>query len=242
MKKLENFNVEEVLKELYKRREYFYSEADFKFNLAWTIKEYFVTNPNIEIKLEYTNNKLQETNKYMYIDIAICEESKIIPIELKYKTTRCKEDVIIKNHGAKNLGCYKYLNDINRIETVKEKYKGDFVKGYAIMLTNDKSYLKKPRIQNGRIPYYANFSIHNGRDVNCIVDENKSNNEIVYKPGKELKWGKGCGEEHSEKYKKGIKLKERYKKLQWKQYSDKLENIDEKLKGKFFLLNVEVEG
>ena len=40
MKSLEEFDIKVILKELHKNYEYFYSEADLQFKLAWEIKKY----------------------------------------------------------------------------------------------------------------------------------------------------------------------------------------------------------
>ena len=88
---------------------------------------------------------------------------KMIPIELKYKTkgyelTDNGEHFILKNHGAKDIGCYSYLHDIQRIEQIKHKTPL-FAEGYAIMLTNELSYTKPPVRENC---YYRAFSIEQG--------------------------------------------------------------------------------
>ena len=114
MKSLEEFDIKVILKELHKNYEYFYSEADLQFKLAWEIKKY-LNNSNIEIILECPNDN---KNKRNHTDIFLIEGEKFLPIELKYKTKEIRnigelkyngiEKSIInnlKNQGAKNNAC-----------------------------------------------------------------------------------------------------------------------------------------
>lgn len=153
-------------------RKGFCSEADFQFSLAWKLKE-CINNESIKIRLEYLFNKQEEHEKNKYIDILLIQENKWLPIELKFKkkeTTITEDDgetYNLKTHGAKDGGCYNYLYDIKRIEDIRKDKKNDFVRGFTIMLTNDKSYLRKPR----KNVAYVNFSIHIGRNLKTIIDE-----------------------------------------------------------------------
>lgn len=141
-----------IMDNLKGRREAFCSEADFQFELSKEIDNYFrEKNEDVKILLEYY--QLSNDKKPMHIDILVKLGKKLYPIELKYKTKgnydknkilqyKDKDGVYefgLKNHGAHNISCYKYLCDINRIEKVK-KVKPNFERGYAIMLTNDSCY------------------------------------------------------------------------------------------------------
>jgi|BioPla2DNA2_1021312.scaffolds.fasta_scaffold20587_2 hypothetical protein len=95
-----------------------------------------------------------------YIDIIILdkENNKYYPIELKYKTIPIPGNIKLKYHdmsvafnlskqGAQNLGCAYYLQDIQRLTDLKrqeatlfENY--EFGIGFAIFVTNDKTYWK----------------------------------------------------------------------------------------------------
>ena len=198
----------------------FCSEADFQFALAWKLKQY-INNEGIKVRLEYLFNSQEESENDKHIDILIIQGKKWIPIELKFRKKEVKitendgETYDLKTHGAKDCGCYNYLYDIQRIEEIREYKKSDFVRGFAIMITNDKSYLKKPR----KNAAYLNFSIHIGRDLKITIDEcgNEKKNDKV-----ELDWlnrsleNKKKWYETSEHYKKKISIDD-YK-IQWLLY------------------------
>ncbi|WP_051538270.1 hypothetical protein [Butyrivibrio proteoclasticus] len=160
------FDIEAVIEDLRKRRPVFVSEADFQLEFAWSIKRLY--RDNYDIRLEYTpsDQALNEQSK-MHIDILLkpTDTGKWIPIELKYKTKSCVlqhngEIFDLANHGAKDIGCYLYLNDVQRIEKIKTVKQADYEKGYAVMLTNELSYTKPPR-KNDCV--YAAFCIDEGR-------------------------------------------------------------------------------
>ena len=148
-----------VLSKLKEKRTIFTSEADFQLELAWIIKTEY---PHAEIRLEYCPT----FNSNMHIDILVIINGKWIPIELKYKTKACIKTIDsqtynLKTHGAKNINCYLYLNDIQRIEYVKSKSEA-FVEGYAIFITNDFSYQKPPQRSTCS---YASFSVHQNSTI-----------------------------------------------------------------------------
>lgn len=136
-----NFNIYSIIEKLSKKRTIFYSEADFQLELAWLIKDEY---KNAKVRLEYCPS----FDTSMHIDILIIIDNEWIPIELKYKTKGCTkivddETFNLKNHGAKDVNCYLYLKDIQRIEKIKENV-SNFRRGYTIFITNELSYSKKP--------------------------------------------------------------------------------------------------
>lgn len=148
-------NIDAVIKQLKEKRKVFVSEADFQLELAWVIKELY---PSYRVRMEYCPS----FDRKMHIDILVFTENGLIPIELKYKTKGCTiidnaETFVLANHSAKDVNCYLYLKDIQRIEQIRDKDES-FLEGYTIMLTNDKTYLKKPQKTDC---VYAQFSIHN---------------------------------------------------------------------------------
>lgn len=159
------FDIEIVIDKLKETKRVFYSEAHFQLELAWIIKDCYGN--SYDVNLEYTpSDEVLKNKKKMHIDILLKnkDDGKIIPIELKYRTKSCVlkqegEPIVLANHAAKDIGCYLYLNDIRRIELIKEVKKSDFEKGYAIMLTNDLSYTKPPR---RRDCVYSAFSLDDG--------------------------------------------------------------------------------
>lgn len=139
---------------LSKKRKIFVSEADFQLELAWILKD---MNPTAKVLCEYT----PDFDPNMHIDILVINDGKWIPIELKYKTKGCEKIVddikyILKNHSAKDVNCYLYLNDIMRIEKIKTQKPDFFAEGYTIFITNELSYTKSPQKSNC---VYKDFSL-----------------------------------------------------------------------------------
>lgn len=75
-------SIEKVLRDLFKDRPIFHSEADFQFALAWRIKEQY---SKAKIRLEMRSDNF---DKKEYIDILVELNGKKYPIELKYKTKK----------------------------------------------------------------------------------------------------------------------------------------------------------
>ena len=123
-------DIHEIIRQLSIWRPIFHSEADFQFSLAWLIKKKY---PECEIRLEF------------------------VP-EFKCIKTINEEIYVLKEHGAKDQGCYNYLKDIMRIEEFKDKT-SKFIEGYTIKITSEMSYLKPPTKVNCT---YAEFSIEEG--------------------------------------------------------------------------------
>lgn len=159
------FDILEIMKLLAAKRPLFTSEADFQFALAWEIKsEYEGCNVYLEFIPEY--------DKDIHIDIVVEYNGKYFPVELKYKTKYTDEINYngicfqLKNQSAKDVNCYKYLYDIQRIEKFCRHYK-QAEEGYAIFITNDISY-KKPPVKKDCV--YADFSLHEGRSITGKLD------------------------------------------------------------------------
>lgn len=135
-----NFNIDEILNKLNRP---FVSEDDFKFELAWTIKE---TYKDYNIRLEYS----PKIDPSLHYDIlVIIDNDKWIPIELKYKPKEeiikiYNEEFVLKNQGGHTDNCYKIIKDIERLERTKKLLKNTnikFLEGYSITITNDSKYL-----------------------------------------------------------------------------------------------------
>lgn len=196
-----SINMTEIIEKLQGKRQIFCSEADFQLEMALVIKEMY---PNAKVRLEY----VPTFDDKMRIDILVFISNEWIPIELKYKTKNSKKEEMIdkitqevfnlKNQGAKDIGCYLYLKDIMRIESIKEQEKNNFKEGYAVFLTNDKTYLKSP--QNNDC-VYKEFSLQHG----------------ITKHG-ELKWAEHTGAGTKKGIEDPIILKGSYK-MEWKEFS-----------------------
>ena len=195
-----SIDMTEVIKTLQGKRQIFCSEADFQLEMAWVIKEMY---HNAEVRLEY----VPTFDDKMHIDIIVFISNEWIPIELKYKTKKSKKEKMtdqitqegfnLKNQGAKNIGCYLYLKDIERIERIKEAVKNNFKEGYAVFLTNDETYRNRPR------------------KINCDYKDFSLEDERIIERGEPLKWA-------SAKKNKGIEdpiiLKGIYK-MEWNEFS-----------------------
>ena len=101
----------------------------------------------------------------MYVDIFTVLDDRHIAIELKYKTRLATVKLLdeyyqLKSHGAQDIGCYDFVKDISRLETLRLNGKID--EGFAVMLTNDEAY----RDNFGREGTNAlAFRIYQGRDI-----------------------------------------------------------------------------
>ena len=195
-----SIDMEKIIEKLQGKRQIFCSEADFQLEMAWVIKEMY---RDAEVRLEY----VPTFDDKMHIDILVFINNEWIPIELKYKTKKSKKEKMtdqitqegfnLKNQGAKNIGCYLYLKDIERIERIKEAVKNNFKEGYAVFLTNDETYRNRPR------------------KINCDYKDFSLEDERIIERGEPLKWA-------SAKKNKGIEepiiLKGIYK-MEWNEFS-----------------------
>ncbi len=151
-------DISSVIERLKAKRSVFVSEADFQLEFAWALKELY---PDYSVRLEYCPS----FDRKMHIDVLVFTDSGWVPIELKYKTKGCtivdrEESFVLANHSAKDVNCYLYLKDLQRIEQIRYKAES-FAEGYTIMLTNDPAYLEKPTKVDC---VYAEFSLHEGAE------------------------------------------------------------------------------
>lgn len=158
--------LENIIKQLGKTPLVFNNEAEFKFELALKIKEYF--NCKVRFEVLSRRNGVQQTRlKNDYTDIVLedNEDKNLkIPIELKYKTDLYEDksnNIYLKKHGAYDLGAYDFIRDIDRLQllvnkqvngkAVEQDYGsiiGSYDRGYAIILTNDHHYWTEPKNKN----------------------------------------------------------------------------------------------
>lgn len=134
-------DIENILKQLAKKRPIFHSEADFQHALAWEIQNAF--QDDVKIRLE---KPFYIASQICYVDLIVEYEGKLIPIELKYKVKELEctcdnnEEFKLKNHGAHNLNRYDFIKDIWRLENFLSQNQQQSSVGYAIFLTNDTAY------------------------------------------------------------------------------------------------------
>ncbi|OGM93989.1 hypothetical protein A2524_01705 [Candidatus Wolfebacteria bacterium RIFOXYD12_FULL_48_21] len=149
-------DIENLLKELSKKRPVFHSEADFQHALAWGIHEAY---PDYKIRLEIRPGNSKEKE---YLDIFIEYKGINCFIELKYKTKKYsvefdRENFSLAGHSAHDIGRYDFIKDIQRVE--KFLGKDDMAEGYAILLTNDRAYWS----ESYRMTVDKDFRVHEGR-------------------------------------------------------------------------------
>ena len=111
-----------ILKSLSETRPVFHSEADFQFALAWKVK---LLLPTAEIRLEYPPSN----DPAKAVDIVVRNDNRTYPIELKHKTKRLsttvnEEAFNLKGHGAQDLGCYDFVKDIHKVESLASNLVG----------------------------------------------------------------------------------------------------------------------
>ncbi len=157
--------MKKCIKKLSDKRKVFSSEADLQLELAMIIQSEY---PKAKIRCEYVPN----FDAKKHVDILVIIDNKWFPIELKYKTRDAVvedydgEKYSLKYHGAKDINCYAYIKDIQRIEKIRDSLNNsdaypNFGIGYTVFITNDESYTKKPR----KDAYYRKFSLDNGKHI-----------------------------------------------------------------------------
>lgn len=208
-------NIANSLIELSKRRPLFHNEKDFQFEFALLLQQL-----GYKIRLETYVGK--ENGKRKYIDLVAIDEEKqeCYLFEFKYRTIS-KEVAInnevydLFNHGARDLGSYAFLKDVERIEKLVDKtifgYK--VKEGYAIFLTNDFGYTKGFKLNS----LCYNYGLEEGKIF-------KSNNTVKFLIPNEIEkndtWVSFLNE---------ITLKNEYK-INWKDYSEHLKQLALKIK------------
>jgi len=237
--------IEELMEELKDKRPVFDSEDDFKFSLAWLIKEEYKDNIEIRLEKKMNNNKDasnskkgDHNNRNQRIDIFIIvkNDKKKIGIELKYFTANLiwhddknDEHIILKKQLAYNHKCYDAWHDVKRLENFIRC--GKINKGFAIWLTNIESLTddwdkvkKKFGKDPNKKPNHFDFFISNNREIPDDDYRPNPKNGCV-----KLKWA-DPNKKGIEDRKKPITIKGNYK-VCWNEYKDlnnEQENINEK--------------
>ena len=223
------FNKKEIgklMKKLSEKGTVFDSEDDFKFSLAWLIKEKYGKDAKIRLEKRMDDNYIFKNKKGpknkkgneridIFIELQVGNEQKHIGIELKYFTARLKcpdKDINLANRGAENLGRYDALHDVERLEKFKKEGKIDA--GFAIWLTNvnklfDCSNLEK-RINKdpSKKPNYYDFRICDGRTIKR----------------KPLTWINSKSKKLKDKRKGRIKISGNYT-IHWEKYDVKCDRV-----------------
>lgn len=177
------FDIYKVLEELSKTNPLFNSELEFQFYLAWKIKELY--KDIYTICLEYPLKNCQGKNRNIDL-VLVCNNGGLIPIELKYKTSKFEYffnniNYKLKDQSANDLSKYGHLKDVSRIEYFKETEK-NFLVGYVITITNQAKTWQK--ILSPKQTDFE-FSLENGstacKGVKCwhICKSNHNKNKYL---------------------------------------------------------------
>ena len=148
-----------LLAQLAERRPVFHSEADFQHALAWQCK---LSSPEAEVRLE---KQVTLQGSRAYLDLLVHSGKSEIAIELKYKVravkiVQAKEEYLLRNQSAQDIGRHDFLKDIERLENYVEEHTNSAA--YAIMLTNDRTYWTESK-KNDTVD--TEFRLHEGKTV-----------------------------------------------------------------------------
>ncbi len=139
----------------------FFNERDFQVNLASFLREqHYYDNVFLEYSLPASSlkdNREEEVEANIRIDIVVEKSNQFCPIELKYKTKlvegegniieRFGEEIeteLLKNQAAQNINRYSFWKDVYRVERIKRNF-SKVIAGFSIFMTNDESYMKTPK-------------------------------------------------------------------------------------------------
>jgi len=139
----------------------FFNERDLQMNLASFLKEqHYYDNVFLEYSLPSSSikdNREEEVEANIRIDIVVEKSNQFCPIELKYKTKlaegegniieRFGEEIkteLLKNQAAQNINRYSFWKDVYRVERIKRNF-SKVIAGFSIFMTNDESYMKTPK-------------------------------------------------------------------------------------------------
>jgi len=211
----------------------FDSEDDFKFSLAWLIKEKYGEHAEVRLEKRMNYNNGPKGNKVnerldIFIKLQNCNSEKSIGIELKYFTSalECKgKGVNLTSQGAENLRSYDALHDIERLERFKDEGKID--EGFAIWLTNDERYWKcrkhseEVEGKKSKKPDYYNFRICEGRTIN----------------GDTLDWKNSKGDKSKGKREGPINIIGKYT-IHWDEYNVRCDEVSKNSTFKFAIIKI----
>lgn len=164
---------------------------------------------SVQLNREFGNEK---------IDICATKDDQFFVIEVRYKTALLQtiyqnQHINLKKQGAQDISRYDYVSDLGKIErVVKSRPK---MKGYAILLTNDRLYWQFPKKVTS---IDEDFHIHDGNLITGVLSWREDASK-----------GTTFGREESVCFKGSYKM-------QWASYL----SLSEKKNGQFQILSVEV--
>lgn len=192
--------LETAIKKLASKGKIYSNESQFQFDLAWELRKqgFDVELEMLSVSQSYVKKLSKEERKKAYTDIVIKDGTDYIAIELKYKTPETddimcyvanNEKVYLFPQGADNIGVYLYWKDIERLEMLVNGMiplnfdaNKKVIKGYAVLLANDKKYWDNKKHRNLPSSLAREFYPIDGRAVNgrsCYYVGVNSNGERV---------------------------------------------------------------
>ncbi len=188
--------ISEVLSSLAKQRPVFHSEADFQHAFAWEIHQRLPSDALVRLELP-----VQVRQQFLHIDVWVVYQNATLAVELKYKTRRLtvhigNEQYRLKDQSAQDISRYDFLKDVQRLEQVVAVHPNSI--GYAVLLTNDSAYWKKP-INHSTVD--ADFRLYDGRVVEGV-----------------LAWGVNASDGTKKDREQSLELQGKYQ-LRWSDYS-----------------------
>ncbi|MCK5581552.1 MAG: hypothetical protein KAJ18_09815 [Candidatus Omnitrophica bacterium] len=194
--------IRDALKNLFRERPVFHSEADFQHEFAMKLRDI----PGSQrIRVEKSYSLGSQDDEKIALDIYFEINGKKIGIELKYKIRgpflRWKEEEFnLTSANAHPHNRYFFIKDISRLEKLKAS--DEIAEGYAIFLTNEYLYYKPSSSKKPSI-----F----GTDFLLIGED-----------GKNIALSKGALEFHK---KPNVELKKKHR-LKWEKVSDVCKDKD----------------
>jgi hypothetical protein len=144
---------------------------------------------------------VQVRQQFLHIDVWVVYQNATLAVELKYKTRRLtvhigNEQYRLKDQSAQDISRYDFLKDVQRLEQVVAVHPNSI--GYAVLLTNDSAYWKKP-VNHSTVD--ADFMLYDGRVVEGV-----------------LAWGVNASDGTKKDREQSLELQGKYQ-LRWSDYS-----------------------
>lgn len=171
---LENLIRNDIKIFIEEQRDLFFNENDMQMNLAVYLMRSSKNYSDVSIEYYMPSEQLDGYlwEKELYIDIVVRKDNEYVAIELKYPTSKISEPLerfgeqltkdhvtLLKEHSAHNLVQYRFWKDVRRLELLKKRFPS-VKKGFAILLTNDLSYMKPHKKGTNCEPFSTNKGLH----------------------------------------------------------------------------------
>ena len=169
---LENIK-SDIIDFLKTNKEILFNERDFQMHLATWLRNSPQSYDDVDVEYFIPHQLLDNYvwKSEIRLDIVVRKGSEYYPIELKYKTKAICQNLkrfgeeledrimVVKNHGAQDLGMYEFWKDVRRIELIRNRFKA--VKGgLAVFVTNDGHYLRGGKDTSNHINFSMTAGLH----------------------------------------------------------------------------------